>query len=37
VIYQPQPVQQQCHTFPQFDVYGRFHGHRTVCRMVPGY
>ena len=35
VIYQPQPVQQQCHTFPQFDVYGRFHGHRTVCRMVP--
>ena len=35
VIYQPQPVQQQCHTFPQFDVYGRFHGHRTMCRMVP--
>jgi hypothetical protein len=35
VIYQPQPMQQQCHTFPQYDVYGRFHGHRTVCRMVP--
>ena len=35
VIYHPQPVQQQCHTFPQYDVYGRFHGNRTVCRMVP--
>ena len=34
VIYQPQ-MQQQCNTFPQFDVYGRFHGNRTVCRMVP--
>jgi hypothetical protein len=37
VIYQPQPMQQHCHTFPQYDVYGRFHGNRTVCRMVPGY
>ena len=35
VIYQPPPMQQQCHSFPQFDVYGRFHGNRTVCRMVP--
>ena len=35
VIYQPQPMQQHCHTFPQYDVYGRFHGNRTVCRMVP--
>ena len=35
IIYQPQPMQRQCHTFPQYDVYGRFHGNRTVCRMVP--
>ena len=35
VIYQPQPMQQHCHTFPQYDIYGRFHGHRTVCRMIP--
>ena len=34
VIYHP-PMQQQCHTFPQYDIYGRFHGNRTVCRMVP--
>jgi len=37
VIYQPQPMKEQCYTFQERDVYGRFHGHRTVCRMVPGY
>ena len=37
VIYQPQPMREQCYTFQERDIYGRFHGHRTVCRMVPGY
>ena len=37
VIYQPQPMKEQCYTFQERDVYGRLHGHRTVCRMVPGY
>ena len=37
VIYQPQPMKEQCYTFQERDVYGRFHGHRTVCRMVPVY
>jgi hypothetical protein len=37
VIYQPQPIKEQCYTFQERDIYGRFHGHRTVCRMVPGY
>jgi hypothetical protein len=35
VIYQQPPMQRVCDTFPQFDVYGRFHGNRTVCRTVP--
>jgi hypothetical protein len=37
VIYQPQPMREQCYTFQERDIYGRFHGHRTVCRMVPSY
>jgi hypothetical protein len=35
VIYQQTPMQRVCDTFPQFDVYGRFHGNRTICRTVP--
>jgi hypothetical protein len=35
LIYQQPPMQRVCDTFPQFDVYGRFHGNRTVCRTTP--
>jgi hypothetical protein len=37
VIYQQAPMQRVCDSFPQYDVYGRFHGQRTVCRSVPAY
>ena len=37
VIYQQAPMQRVCDSFPQYDVYGRFHGQRTVCRSVPAF
>lgn len=37
VVYQQAPMQRVCDSFPQYDVYGRFHGQRTVCRSVPAY
>jgi hypothetical protein len=35
LINLPQPMQRVCDTFPQIDIYGRFHGNRTVCRTIP--
>jgi hypothetical protein len=37
IIYQQAPMQRVCDSFPQYDVYGRFHGQRTVCRSVPAF
>ena len=34
IIAQPNPPQRVCDSFPQYDVYGRYYGQRTVCRHV---